>query len=197
MRTALTLTAIALAAATLPATTSTAAAPAAPTAQPPVGIVLKAARFAPPTAFVRSDAITYDTTLVPAGAFIGVAEIGAGGETHTEIGLHGLLPDRAYGAHVHTKPCGYTPEESGPHYQNDVDPVQPSTDPAYANPENEVWLDFTTDSRGEATAGSVNDWRFRRGGARSIVVHEHGTATDPGHAGTAGDRLACFSVRLK
>jgi hypothetical protein len=55
--------------------------------------------------------------------------------------------------------------------------------PAYANSENEVWLDFTTDVRGHATAESRHDWRFRPGAARSVVIHEHGTATKHGKAG--------------
>ncbi|GAA4804535.1 hypothetical protein GCM10023353_03860 [Tomitella cavernea] len=63
-----------------------------------------------------------------------------------------MQPGRDFGAHAHTKPCGPEPSDSGPHYQNVQDPAatadSPSTDPAYANPQNEVWLDFTTDGSG-------------------------------------------------
>ena len=42
---------------------------------------------------------------------------------------------------------------AGPHFQNQVDPAaapgKPSTDPAYANPQNEIWLDLRTDGDGD------------------------------------------------
>lgn len=159
-------------------------------------------QFVPPSPVYLSNALTYDSKMVPVGARISVVEhvrkpIGervGGAATSVRLRVSGLLPNRTYGAHVHTKQCGRTPDASGPHYQNVKDPIQPSTDPAYANPENEVWLDFTTDVGGRATAGSRHDWRFRPGEARSVVIHEHGTATEPGEAGTAGARLACLTV---
>lgn len=153
-------------------------------------------RFAPVGGTTIPPAVTYDLVKVPEGSHVRVMErVGQGGTT-MELRVRGLLPDRAYGAHVHTRPCGAKPEDSGPHYQNVPDPVQPSTDPEYANPHNEVWLDFTTDERGSAAAVSRNTWRFRAGGARSVVIHEHHTDSAPGHAGMAGDRLACLSVDL-
>ncbi|WP_232788995.1 superoxide dismutase family protein [Streptomyces odonnellii] len=162
--------------------------------------------FVPPSPARLATALTYDVKLVPVGARIAVVErVGdrAGGHagreaadsaTDVRLGVSGLLPNRMYGAHVHTEPCGRTPEDAGPHYQNVKDPEQPSTDPAYANRENEVWLDFTTDSGGRAASESRHTWRFRPGGAGSVVIHEHGTATTPGEAGTAGARLACLTV---
>ncbi|MBC9729435.1 superoxide dismutase family protein [Streptomyces sp. TRM68367] len=140
-------------------------------------------------------AITHDRDAVPEGSRVVVVEKPhKGGGTTVAVGLKGLQPDRTYGAHVHTKPCGPEPADSGPHYQNTVDPVQPSVDPAYANPDNEVWLDFTTNTRGSGGAVATVDWRFREGAARSVVVHEHATETGPGHAGMAGARLACVNV---
>lgn len=38
------------------------------------------------------------------------------------------------------------------------------------------------------------NWTFREGEARSVVIHEHPTLTDPGEAGMAGERLACLTV---
>jgi Cu-Zn family superoxide dismutase len=155
-------------------------------------------QFVPPSPFYPSKPLTYDSKPVPVGARISVVEhmgerVG-GAATSVRLRVSGLLPNRTYGAHVHTKPCGRTPDASGPHYQNVKDPNQPSTNPAYANSENEVWLDFTTDVRGDATAESRHDWHFRPGEARSVVIHQHGTATKPGEAGTAGARLACLTV---
>lgn len=139
--------------------------------------------------------ITYDPALVPVGAQATVtAATRDGGETVT-LELRGLLPDRRYGAHVHTKPCGPKGDAAGPHFQFDVDPVQPSVDPKYANSSNEVWLDLTTDRSGAGTATATTAKVFpadRR--PKSVIVHAMPTATDPGKAGTAGARAACVDV---
>ncbi|MEU2718902.1 superoxide dismutase family protein [Streptomyces sp. NPDC007205] len=154
------------------------------------------ARFAPPTAFIPSRAVTYDMTLVPAASYIEVKEYATNALTRVVLKVRGLRPNRTYGAHVHTKPCDSRPDDSGPHYQNQPDPHQPSVDPVYANRRNEMWLDFKTDRSGKASAVSRNDWRFRLGGAGSVVIHERGTTTGPGEAGMAGARVACFTVPL-
>ena len=95
--------------------------------------------------------------------------------------------------------CGATGDAAGPHFQNQVDPAagpgKPSTDPTYANPQNEIWLDLTTDAQGNGTATSTNEWVFpadRR--AQSVIIHEMATMTAPGKAGTAGKRPACMTV---
>jgi Cu-Zn family superoxide dismutase len=112
--------------------------------------------------------------------------------------VHGLRPNREYGAHAHKLPCGTAdPLAAGPHFQYVPDPVQPSTDPAYANPDNEIWLDFTTDAEGDASARAVVEWQFPNAAgerAQSVIVHDHHTATPPGTAGTAGPRYGCLSV---
>lgn len=139
-------------------------------------------------------AVTYDAK-VPAGAkvmVLGVPTVGGG--TTVLLRLRGLLPHRAYGAHVHVKKCGAAPADSGPHYQNVVDPKQPSVDPAYANPRNEIWLDVHTDARGFAYTSSTVDWQFTERRAQSVVLHDEHTHTGPGEAGTAGPRLACVNV---
>ncbi|WP_244409356.1 superoxide dismutase family protein [Streptomyces albofaciens] len=173
----------------------------APATAPALGVqctsVTVRAHFA---ASPTGEAVTYDQALVPEGSRVTVVEkrYGSGKDARTAVSLRlsGLVPDRTYGAHVHTKPCGPKPNDSGPHYQNVPDPVQPSTDPAYANPRNEIWLDMRTDEDGRGSSTAKVAWHVRYGEARSVVVHEHGTHTEPGHAGTAGARLACVNVPL-
>ena len=138
-------------------------------------------------------AVTYDAA-VPAGARVTVAQRLTEKGTAVELWVDGVESERSFGAHVHTKPCGADPDDSGPHYQHKVDPVQPSVDPRYANPRNEVWLDFDSDAKGAGHAKSQQKWNFRAGQARSVVIHEHSTHTEEGHAGQAGARLACLTV---
>ncbi|RKS06217.1 Cu-Zn family superoxide dismutase [Nocardiopsis sp. Huas11] len=145
-------------------------------------------------------AVTYDETAVPVGATADVQVRVEAEETGVQFTGTGLEGDRDFGAHVHTQPCGEDPSDAGPHYQDEPDPAatedEPSADPAYANPENEVWLDFTTDADGNAVATATVDWTFREGEARSLVLHDHHTSTEHGEAGTAGDRLACVTVEF-
>ena len=141
-------------------------------------------------------AYTYDPELVPAGATAEVTSNAGDGATTTTLRVTGLVPNRAYGSHAHTQAC--TPADgadAGPHYQLSEDPVTPSVDPAYANPQNEIWLDFTTDAEGNGEATSTVPWVFpedRR--AAAVVIHEKPTATHAGHAGTAGGRPGCVTV---
>jgi Cu-Zn family superoxide dismutase len=67
--------------------------------------------------------------------------------------------------------------------------------PSYANPGNEVWLDFTANSAGLASAAADEAWTFPPGaGARSLIIHTQQTSTSPGTAGTAGARVACLTL---
>ncbi|NEB38441.1 superoxide dismutase family protein [Streptomyces sp. SID14515] len=134
--------------------------------------------FSPPGSFVQSDALTYDTRLVPAGARIEVTQFADPSGTRVGARLRGLVPGRAYGMHVHTSPCGADPAAAGPHYQH-----RPA---AAADPVNEVWLDFRTDEDGDGRAEALHDWGFREGGARSVIIHDR--------QGGAGERAACFTV---
>ncbi|WP_367134425.1 superoxide dismutase [Saccharothrix sp. HUAS TT1] len=128
---------------------------------------------------------------VPAGARASVVVAPIGGGTVVMLRTTGLLPDREYGAHAHVNPCGPTGADAGAHFQH----VQGgATDPAFANPRNELWLDFTTDAHGRGYAVARVDWRFGERRAGSVVLHEEHTHTEPGHAGTAGARLGCLSV---
>ncbi|GAA2074075.1 superoxide dismutase family protein [Actinomadura alba] len=143
----------------------------------------------------NADAITYKPELLPAGADATVLSTSRPeGRTTVLLTVQGLRPGQKYGAHVHEKSCGPRGEDAGPHFQNVPDPKQPSVNPAYANPRNEIWLDFTTDKAGNATAVSTVPWRFTDRHPRSIVVHSQHTQTHAGHAGAAGERLGCVNV---
>ena len=96
--------------------------------------------------------------------------------------------------------AGATGADAGPHFQNTADPAagpdKPSTDPKYANPENEVWLDLHTDADGNGHAEADVPFAFvENRSPRSVVIHvAELTATDAGHAGTAGNRAACITL---
>jgi Cu-Zn family superoxide dismutase len=135
----------------------------------------------------------YDDHAVPGGAVLALVSASTR-RTLTALAVRRLLPHRTYGAHLHVWACGADPAAAGAHYQQVPDPVQPSTDPAYANPRNEVWLDLRTDAAGTARAGAVNPWRYRAAPPRSLVLHTAATSTEPGHAGTAGARVACLTL---
>jgi Cu-Zn family superoxide dismutase len=145
-------------------------------------------------------AIIYDPAVVPPGATaaLAITRIGYGVTVRLTVG--GLVPRRAYGAHLHTAPCTGVPDAAGPHYQHMHDPKAgssppPPPDPAYANPRNEVWLDFTADAAGAARAVSEQRWAFDPGlRPRSLVLHAGPTRTGAGVAGTAGARVACLTL---
>jgi superoxide dismutase, Cu-Zn family len=141
---------------------------------------------------------TYDTELVPEGATAELTLKTEEDRTNVRLSVTGMTPNHGYGAHLHTKPCGEDPEAAGPHYQNKPDPAAkdaPSTDPAYANSTNEVWLDFTADSLGDATTSVQVPWvATAKRRPNSLVIHAEQTMTEPGKAGTAGARVACLTI---
>ena len=139
-------------------------------------------------------AITYADDLVRVGARVAVSAESAGGNTTVRLAVRGLQPGRIYGAHAHDLPCGPDGEAAGAHFQHQPDPQQPSTDPVYANPDNEVWLDLTTDAAGAATTEVTLPWQFTDRRPRSVVIHAEPTRTGAGEAGTAGQRAACITV---
>ena len=139
-------------------------------------------------------AVTYDTRAVPEGATARLAVTDTTHGVRVRLKVTGLVPGRSYGAHLHADPCTDKPAGAGPHYQQRIDPVQPSTDPRYANPRNEIWLDFTADAAGTGRASSAQRWHLD--GSRppwSMVLHAERTHTAPGQAGTAGARVACLT----
>jgi Cu-Zn family superoxide dismutase len=140
-------------------------------------------------------AVTYDPKVVPPGATAQVTIARTAQGTTVRLRARGLVPRRSYGAHLHTRPCTAAPDEAGPHYQHNPDPEPPSVDPAYANPRNEVWLDFTADTHGGGSAASALGWTFDEvEPPRSMVVHAGLTRTGAGEAGTAGPRVACLTL---
>jgi superoxide dismutase, Cu-Zn family len=147
-------------------------------------------------------AFTYNPALAPEGATIKVGVDARGSSTEVRLDVDGLLPSRGYAAHAHVNPCGPTGDVAGPHFQNQVDPAaapgKPSTDPAYANPENEIWLDLRTDGAGDGGSRVEVPFTFTDRAPASIVIHEaETTGTAPGQAGSAGARLACITVPFR
>jgi superoxide dismutase, Cu-Zn family len=180
-------------AATAPAAEPSAAAPGADDTGTPVaeGALAPADR--------ATNAFTYNPALAPEGAAVSVDVEPAGASTAVSLDVEGLLPDRGYAAHAHVNPCGATGDVAGPHFQNKADPAaapgKPSTDPAYANPQNEIWLDLRTDGDGDGEASATVPFTFSGRAPASVVIHEaETTATTPGQAGSAGARLACIDV---
>lgn len=146
-------------------------------------------------------AYTYDPAAAPAGAQLAAEVESGGGVTSIRLDVEGLQPDRGYAVHAHVNPCGDDGMAAGPHFQNEVDPAAtpdtPSSDPAYANPENEFWLDLGTDAEGNGDATAEVPFGLTDRRPQSIIVHEEMmTATAPGEAGTAGGRLACLDLPL-
>jgi Cu-Zn family superoxide dismutase len=116
---------------------------------------------------------------------------GANGKTIVTLQVRGLPANREFGAHAHVLACNNN--KAGGHYQNV--PAAPSGNTSdFANPQNEIWLDFTTNSAGNGSAQTTVAWTFRTDGANAVIIHDHHTTdTDPG-AGTAGSKLACLNV---
>jgi Cu-Zn family superoxide dismutase len=143
-----------------------------------------------------STAITYDPAVVPPGATAAVSITKIPYGVRVRLTAGGLVPRRAYGAHLHTAPCTAVPDAAGPHYQHMHNPAASAPpDPMYANPRNEVWLDFTTDATGAATSASEQQWVFDPSQRpRSLILHADPTRTGAGVAGTAGARVACLSL---
>ncbi|MEV0595107.1 hypothetical protein [Nonomuraea cavernae] len=137
--------------------------------------------------FSTSDtaAITYNRKLVPDGAQASVTVESAGGKTLTSLVVEGFLPNRRYGAHLHTKVCGTKPDDAGPHFQHE---------PGKANATNEVWLDFKTDEAGAGRATARNPWSLDGRDPGSLVIHSQSTTPTGPEAGSAGDRAACLTL---
>jgi superoxide dismutase, Cu-Zn family len=169
---------------------------------PPVAAVIAIGLFVASPAIAGADRIRAEGTLVrysdtvPFGATARVQAVyDASGHTVVTLHVWGLAPGTEYGAHAHRAACGSVGSAAGPHFQHVVDPVTPSTDPAYANPGNEIWLDLTTDADGNGAATTRLDWQFepdRR--AQSVIIHVEHTHTGPTDSGVAGTRLACLTV---
>ena len=102
------------------------------------------------------------------------------GKTIVSLHVSGLPANREFGSHVHILACD--DNKAGGHYRDD--PAGP------ASPNNEIWLDFTTNASGHGEAHAVVDWTIRSDGAKAIIIHDHSTDG----AGVAGAKLACLNV---
>lgn len=144
------------------------------------------------------DAFTYDTELAPVGAELAVEVKPEADASTVVLTVTGLVPDRGYAAHAHTEACGDTGDVAGPHFQHEADPEVDPENPkeAYVNPENEVWLDLTTDAEGNGTSeANVPFALSAEATPKSVVVHKaEKTGTGDGEAGKAGDRVACLTI---
>lgn len=86
-----------------------------------------------------SKVTTYNSNLAPLGAAITAIVIAsANGSTTAQLTVAGLLPNRGYAVHAHTKACGATADAAGSHFQNHIDPAAtpqaPSSDSALCKP---------------------------------------------------------------
>lgn len=87
-----------------------------------------------------------------------------GDTTRVSVMVSGLLPNTAYGCHVHNLPGAL--QKGGGHYL--IDPAVTTVIEA-----NEIWLNFTTDSSGSASK-TVTSMTMARPEAQSIVIHAPG-----------------------
>ena len=118
-----------------------------------------------------------------------------GGKMKLELKVSGMPSNASHGAHLHLKACdeGMDGAKGGGHYQHMPFPSSSNAmDPAYANKDNEAWLDFTTNDKGEGTGVAEVKWVPTADQAKSIIVHAMPTKND----GTAGPRLACLPMKF-
>lgn len=140
-------------------------------------------------------AYTYDRDFVAVGTRPRVDAVYIGRRT-TIAALHvpGLVPSRRYGAHVQVVDCTAVPEAAGPRNQL---VHGGATDPAFANLQNEIWLDVTNEGQGNSRARTSAAGQFpadRR--AHSVAIHDHHKSPDVGEAGRAGLRYGCLTAAL-
>jgi Cu-Zn family superoxide dismutase len=135
------------------------------------------ASFASPALYKTHPAVAYDRQSVPTGSQVEVMERSndKGGLVVT-LRVWGLDPNRRYDAYVYTKRCGATPAAAGRRTQNGPNKEH--------FPQNEVWLNFKTNRRGDASPQVWQYWTFNPGQANSVVIQSHAT----------GGRVACVSV---
>jgi len=113
--------------------------------------------------------------------------VGADGRTIVTLNVAGLPAGRSFAAHLHRDGCatGF----GGPHYQ------APTGTPAgNADPEHEVWLDFTTNAAGNARSLAVVPFEVLAG-TRSVIIHQ-GDETGPGGVVVPSQRLGCLDVTI-
>ena len=97
----------------------------------------------------------------------------ADGKTLVSVHAVGLLPDTAYGVHVHNRACN--DNNGGGHYQDEVGGAVDAV--------NEIWPLFTTNAAGIGNGYASNDFRARPE-AMAVVIHAPG-----------GARIACADLK--
>jgi superoxide dismutase, Cu-Zn family len=111
------------------------------------------------------------------------------GDLRIELAVENFPASRRFGSHLHQRDC--MDEKAGGHYQNMPFPMGgTATDPMFANPTNEAWLDFTTDATGAGAIELTVEWLPRAGEGKGIIFHHMET----GEGGVAGARLACLPI---
>jgi Cu-Zn family superoxide dismutase len=146
-----------------------------------------------------SKAITYDPDLAPIGAAMTATIIPTSEGSTAQLTVLGLLPDRGYAVYAYTKACGPTVGSAGTRFQNHLDPAAtpstPSTDPRYANPDNEIWLDLRTDDDGTGTSATHIPFVLTDRVPHAFVVHDgmH-TPRNSAQAADIGARIACLTL---
>lgn len=109
----------------------------------------------------------------------------ASGRTIVTLHLEGFGEEsegRTFGAHAHIGTCVATSATAAlGHYTHAG---------TSALEEREVWLDFTVNGSGRASAQANRDWVFAPDGANALVIHAEPTAP----TGVAGPRLGCLAV---
>jgi len=96
----------------------------------------------------------------------------ASGKTIVSVHASGLVSKTAFGVHVHNKVCNDA--NGGNHYQNVVG--------GPADPNNEIWPLFTTNSAGNGNGKAKKDF-YARPEAQAVVIHD-----------TDGARIACADL---
>jgi len=97
------------------------------------------------------------------------------GKTTANLLVKGLLPNTAYGSHVHNQACNNG--NGGGHYQHEI-----GQGPDYVNDSNEIWLSFTSNARGKGKSFAKHE-HIAREEAQSVVIHD-----------TDGTRIACADL---
>lgn len=131
---------------------------------------------------------TYGAPNPFAGADVRVHGVQTGsGRTIVTLKVQGLDPKLAgttFGAHVHVARCGSEPSAAGGHFMHGT--------ATGSLEDREIWLDFTVNRGGNATARAERPWVFDSS-AKSVVIHAEPTNA----AGGAGSRLACTTAEFR
>jgi Cu-Zn family superoxide dismutase len=145
----------------------------------------------------KSKAISYNPDLAPIGAAMTATVIPTSEGSTAELTVFGLLPNRSYMTYAYTKACGATADAAGRRFQNHLDPAAraqaPSTNPEYANPENEIWLAVRTDAAGAGNSRTTVPFVLSDRTPGSFVVHD-AVLSPTKDEGTVGARVACLTL---